>query len=518
MLDMHRGGEGRFDRRTLVALAGAIVVAAVEARVGLALPAREASGRWELPGHDLAATRHGGQIAGTQVEWREELRGGAAGAPAIVDGTVYAASIGGVVASFDLATGHAHWRRLFATPVYGSGAGKRRLGFFGGVAVADERVVAASDRVFALDRRTGRTIWTTKPLRTTTSDDYFWGPPVVVRGLVLVGSGSGAELPTARGRLSAYSLRDGTLVWSTPTVPPEANGGGVIAPASVDLRANLAYVATGSPYRALPGPNPGTGSLLALRLDNGAVAWRDQVYPHDTHGFDFNSAPMIIGRIIVAASKDGFQAWDRVARRRLWHRRLTPALSKKGGVAGPMNGPEGGPGRHGRHAHLRPLERRLSQELPRGGSRTCDGARTLAAAVAELFVRRPCRRGGPPLCEWCGRDASRAGDLHRQARRGRPARSAEHGNTCRGRGATGRRRRRGALSSGAPPRLHRRAPIAAVIRPSARRALFTETPAGVHVTTTESFAGDPVETDAPGMPDGPRRVASRLARASQNGS
>ena len=29
--------------------------------------------------------------------------------------------------------------------------------------------------------------------------------------------------------------------------------------------------------------------------------------------------------------------------------------------------------------------------------------------------------------------------------------------------------------------------------------LFTETPAGVHVTTTESFAGEPVEADAPGM-------------------
>ena len=29
--------------------------------------------------------------------------------------------------------------------------------------------------------------------------------------------------------------------------------------------------------------------------------------------------------------------------------------------------------------------------------------------------------------------------------------------------------------------------------------LFTETPSGVHVTTTESFAGEPVEADAPGM-------------------
>jgi outer membrane protein assembly factor BamB len=229
------------------------------------------------------------------------------------------------------------------TPVYGSGAGKRKLGFFGGVAVAADRVVAASDRVIALDRRTGHTIWTTTPLRTSTSDDYFWGPPVIARDVVLVGSGSGAELPTARGRLSGYSLRDGSLVWSTPTVPPGANGGGVIAPASVDLRTNLAYVATGSPYRAVPGRNPGTDSLLALRLSDGAVVWSDQVYPDDKHGFDFNSAPMILGRTLVTSSKDGFQAWDRVTHRRLWHRRLTPSLSKKGGVAGPMNGPEGGP-------------------------------------------------------------------------------------------------------------------------------------------------------------------------------
>jgi len=334
----------RFDRRTFVALAGGVVVAAIEAKVGGAFPLlRAADTAWELPAHDLAATRHGGRILGTRVNWRADLEGGVAGAPAIVDGQVFAASIGGVVASFDLRTGRARWRRRFPTAVYGSGRSARRLGYFGGVAVADGRVVAASDRVVCLDKRTGRTIWESAPLRTSTSDDYFWGPPVIVRGLVLVGSGSGAELPTARGRLSAYSLSDGSLVWSTPTVPAGANGGGIIAPASVALRTNLAYVATGSPYRAVPGRNPGTGSLLALRLHDGVIVWSDQIYPADRHGFDFNSAPVILGRILVAASKDGFQAWDRIARRRLWHRRLTPALSKKASVAGPMNGPEGGP-------------------------------------------------------------------------------------------------------------------------------------------------------------------------------
>jgi outer membrane protein assembly factor BamB len=333
----------RFDRRTLVALAGGIALAAIEAKAGSAFPLRGAADSWKLPAHDLAATRDGGQIGGTRVAWRAQLEGGVAGAPAIVDGSVFAASIGGLIASFELANGRRRWRRRFPTPVYGSGKNVRRLGFFGGVAVADGRVFAASDRVVCLDSRSGRTVWESRPLRTRSSDDYFWGPPVVVGGLVLVGSGSGAELPTARGRLSAYSLRDGSLVWSTPTVPAGANGGGIIAPASVDLHANLAYVATGSPYRAVPGRNPGTDSLLALNLRDGAIVWSEQIYPTDKHGFDFNSAPVILGRLLVAANKDGFHAWDRVARRHLWHRRLTPALPKKGGVAGPMNGPEGGP-------------------------------------------------------------------------------------------------------------------------------------------------------------------------------
>ena len=335
--------EPRFDRRTLVALAGGLVAAGVEARAAWPRPLRALADPWELPAHDLAATRDGDPIAGTRVRWRAAVAGGVAGAPAIVDGSVFAASVGGVVASFDLATGRARWRRRFPPAAYGSGKNARRLGFFGGVAVANGRVLAAYDRVVCLDARSGRTVWESRPLRTSSSDDYFWGPPVVAQGVVLVGSGSGAELPTARGRLSAYSLRDGSLVWSTPTVPAGANGGGVIAPASVDLRAGLAYVATGSPYRAVAGRNPGTCSLIALRLRDGAIAWSDQIYPADRHGFDFNSAPVILGRLLVAASKDGFHAWDRVARHHLWHRHLTPSLPENGGVAGPMNGPEGGP-------------------------------------------------------------------------------------------------------------------------------------------------------------------------------
>jgi hypothetical protein len=262
----------RFHRRMLLALAGAVVLAAVGTTVGLALSDREASSSWELPAHDLAATRHGGRIAGTKVNWHVDMKGGVAGAPAIVDGTVCAASIGG-------RSRRSPWRPGELTggvrlPLLSTAAARASAGSASSIAVGTYRLVAASDRVIALDRRTGRTLWTTKPLRTSTSEDYFWGPPVIAGDLVLVGSGSGAELPTARGRQSAYSLSDGSLVWSTPTVPPGANGGGVIAPASVDLRTKLASVATGSPYRALPGRNPNTDSLLALQLGNGAISGR----------------------------------------------------------------------------------------------------------------------------------------------------------------------------------------------------------------------------------------------------
>jgi hypothetical protein len=35
--------------------------------------------------------------------------------------------------------------------------------------------------------------------------------------------------------------------------------------------------------------------------------------------------------------------------------------------------------------------------------------------------------------------------------------------------------------------------------PAYTNGFFIETPSGVHVTTTESFAGEPVEADTPGM-------------------
>ena len=69
---------------------------------------------------------------------------------------------------------------------------------------------------------------------------------------------------------------------------------------------------------------------FALRLHDGKVLWQDQVFPDNQTGFDFNSAPVIVGRRLFATNKDGIYAWDRVSRRRLWSTQVTDPLA--GGV------------------------------------------------------------------------------------------------------------------------------------------------------------------------------------------
>jgi outer membrane protein assembly factor BamB len=302
-----------------------------------------ANGTWALPAHDFAATRHAAKRPGLSRRWSAHFPGGVPASAAIADGVVYAASAGGAVAALRLTDGTQIWRQEFGTATYGSGEETRELGFFSGVALTPTAAIVASDRVRCLARADGATLWEAEPLRSAAGDDYFWGLPTVVGEAVLVGSGSGAETPTAPGRLSAYRVADGALLWSTATVPEGGNGGGVIGPASVDPTAGLAYIATGAPYRAVKGANPGTCSILALNLGDGTVVWQDQVFAANREGFDFNSAPMIIGNRLVATNKAGVYAWDRTTRKPAWKRRLTFPLPIGEEVAVPFGGPEGGP-------------------------------------------------------------------------------------------------------------------------------------------------------------------------------
>jgi outer membrane protein assembly factor BamB len=330
-------------RRALLAAAAGSTAAIGLGRTPLARAgwSQRAGAPWTLPAHDLSATRASRAAVGTVSErWRAHLAGGITGAPLVSHQNVWAASFGGDVAAFDRISGGRRWLQSFGTATYGTNG---ELGFFGGLALGGDRVVVASDRARCLNASTGATIWEAAPLRGAGGDDYFWAPPVIAGRIVLLGSGAGSEATETRGRVTAYALKDGTLLWSTPMVPEGGNGGGILGQPSVDLHQGKVYVSTGAPYAPQPGDNPGTDSLTELRLRDGAIVWADQVHAGDTLGLDLNSSPVLVGPLALVAGKDGFRAWNRRTRRRLWHVQTTPASPAPGAAADPTTGPEGGP-------------------------------------------------------------------------------------------------------------------------------------------------------------------------------
>jgi outer membrane protein assembly factor BamB len=333
----------RLSRRAVLAglAGGAAAITLAQSPIARAASWFPRDRAWPLPAHDLAGTRAAPvQLGAVAERWRAHLAGGITGAPIIQRNRVLAASFGGDVGAFDLATGRQRWLRPLGTATYGTDG--RQLGFFGGLAVAGDRAIVASDRAVCLSVSTGATIWEADPIRAPGADDYFWAPPAIVGRTVLLGSGAGSEATATRGRLTAYSLLTGALLWSTPTVPETGNGGGILSQPTVDVLRRRVYAATGAPYAPQPGDNPGSDSLLELRLNDGVIVWADQVHAGDQLGLDLNSAPVIIGPLLVVAGKDGFRAWNRLSRQRLWHVQTTPSSPAPGAPADPTTGPEGG--------------------------------------------------------------------------------------------------------------------------------------------------------------------------------
>jgi len=62
-----------------------------------------------------------------------------------------------------------------------------------------------------------------------------------------------------------------------------------------------------------------TDSLVALDAGDGRLKWFDQVTPHDIRDHDFESPPIVAGRLVVGSGKGGqVVAWDRDRRTRVW--------------------------------------------------------------------------------------------------------------------------------------------------------------------------------------------------------
>jgi quinoprotein glucose dehydrogenase len=155
-------------------------------------------------------------------------------------------------------------------------------------------------------------------------------PPVVARGVVVIGSsiGDNRRVDMERGVVRGYDAESGRFLWGFDPIPrrpddpmysswsraaaARTGAGNAWAPLSVDTALGLVFVPTGSAAPDFfggerPGDNRYTNSVVALDVASGRVRWSFQVVHHDIWDFDIGSQPMLItvprrGRRIAAVA------------------------------------------------------------------------------------------------------------------------------------------------------------------------------------------------------------------------
>ncbi|MBJ7502437.1 MAG: PQQ-binding-like beta-propeller repeat protein, partial [Sphingopyxis sp.] len=160
-----------------------------------------------------------GNVGELGIAWTADLDDarGQEATPVVVDGVMYVTHAWSKVSAWDAATGKPLWK--FDPKVPGERAVSACCDVVNrGVAVwGDKLFVGALDgRLIALDKKTGKELWSTQTF--DTSKPYtITGAPRVVKDMVLIGNG-GAEFGV-RGYVTAYDADTGKERWRFYTAP-----------------------------------------------------------------------------------------------------------------------------------------------------------------------------------------------------------------------------------------------------------------------------------------------------------
>jgi len=218
----------------------------------------------------------------------------------------------------------------------------------GGTHIANRGVGIYGDWLFfetpdnylvSLDARTGKERWHT--VIAPFEHQYFsTTAPVIVGNHVIAGTGNDLDSP---GFLQSFDPVDGKLQWKFFTTPQNPGDPGADSWASLDAARHggaqpwmpgaydpelkLYYFGTGNPTPAYvtgprgPGDHLYTGSLIALDLESGKMAWAYQTAPRDTHDWDSAQTPVLFDgefngrqrKLVMTAARNGyFFVLDRV--------------------------------------------------------------------------------------------------------------------------------------------------------------------------------------------------------------
>jgi quinohemoprotein ethanol dehydrogenase len=229
--------------------------------------------------------------------------------PVAVDGVLYTTNSPlGQTFAIDAATGKIIWTY---TPSYAGetlpngtaftpGNGGRRAG----VAVGEGKVYVGlpDGRVVALDQTSGNVVWENS-VGSHKVNAKVSSAPIYVRGMVIVGDGSG-DGGGASPALQAFRAANGGRIWSWTPIPSAGQkgsetwkctdsnsngstafgGGSFWQSVIVDTKLNMLYVGTGNPEpwnTRCPGQNLYTDSIVGLDLNHGTLKWYYQTAHHD---------------------------------------------------------------------------------------------------------------------------------------------------------------------------------------------------------------------------------------------
>ena len=241
----------------------------------VATPIAPESDGWPMYGRDLSSGKanpdagiSSSNVSGLTQRWEVETAGAVSSTPVIADGVTYVGSYDGNLYAIDLVTGVSIW-------TYATGAAilepnlQIDLGITGSAAIVDG-VVCVGDAaavIHAIDATSGEALWTKKV------DDQpnasIWSSPVIANGFLYIGVASVAKQPGFRGSVIALDIATGEVAWQTFVVPEGADGAGVFAVPAIDESRGLLFVGTQNAYSASPAPYGDPISILALDLETG---------------------------------------------------------------------------------------------------------------------------------------------------------------------------------------------------------------------------------------------------------
>ncbi|MEM9750248.1 MAG: PQQ-dependent dehydrogenase, methanol/ethanol family [Pseudomonadota bacterium] len=286
------------------------------------------------------------------VAWEYDLgtERGIEATPIVIDGVMVFSGVWGRVYVLDAETGAELWTFDPEVTAYDPQAARRAccdavsrgLSVWGGKVYAS----ALDGRLFALDLKTGETLWSVQTIPENEGMAYtVSGAPQIAGDVIVVGS-SGADFP-ARGYVAGFDLETGELRWRsylTPSDPSEGpqetealtkalptwseetdwsfGGGGTVWDGmAFDAELGLLYVGVGNaaPYnrwRRSPGggDNLYLASIVAMNPKDGSVVWAFQTTPGDHWDYTATSKFILADlplngserKVIMQAPKNGF--------------------------------------------------------------------------------------------------------------------------------------------------------------------------------------------------------------------